>query len=202
MTREEKENEERRIISAFIEKFADQKLDIQDESQIAYIKKAITDVFRLEIEELGYKIKGEEQEGEEPFELEFYNDPNSTIDGIHYSYLNKIKYNISRLSNYLVADDKKSRMDGVTNFFVVVFHEIQHERQYMLSQIDLPSKESVLHTKECILSDLSKEFYDNNYGAFAMENNANATGYSQYINLMENDNYYDSDYMEKMDLKI
>lgn len=116
MTKEEKESLQTQYIKDFEKHFIKQKLDINNQEEIEYVKDIITKVFRLEIEELGYKIKGEEQEGETPFEFEFVNELEDNLAGRHCksdgSRPNKIEIAMSHIYESLCSDDVTIRQNG------------------------------------------------------------------------------------------
>lgn len=185
MTREEKERKEKKIISSFITHFSKHKLDINDENELVYIKKALTDVFRLEIEELGYKIKGEETESEKFMELSFINSKDESAGTQQWE---AIELNLYELLNDLNSDNKLKRIFSCIIIFQNLFHEIQHQRQDLLIRLNICSRDAMLYAKEqlmCIIMD--KDFYNYNYDSFAMENNADSTARTQIMNLLSRD---------------
>lgn len=185
MTKEEKENLERQYISDFEVHFIEQKLDINNPEEINYIKEKITNVARLEIEELGYKLEGEEQQGEKTFKIEWGENENSFELG--YQSWENIKFNLNGIIELLKSEDEEERKEGCIHIFQTVFHEIQHQRQDMLARMrGVPTKSSMLYAKEAILHNvLEDSFYTANYHRFGIEDDAKSTGYGQYINLMD-----------------
>lgn len=86
---------------------------------------------------------------------------------------------------------------------MAVFHEIQHQRQDMLTGLNIGSKESMLYAKEFVLHIiLEKGFYKDNYEVFGIENNANAVGYSEAIQLMNLENPVFLDLKESYEIEF
>lgn len=209
MTKEEKEDLERQYISNFTSHFIEQKLDINNQEEINYIKETITNVVRLEIEELGYKLEGEEQDGDKPFKFELAElDDNKQGDHTKDDDfgVNRIRINKSHILTELSSDDREIRENSCMNIFSTIFHEVQHQRQEMLTKLNVSSKASMLYAKEFVMQEvLESEFYHNeNYERFAIENNADAIGYGDYFKLMNLNNSDLLDYINtyKIDFEL
>lgn len=193
MIKEEKENLERQYIRDFEAYFINKKIDINNSEEISYIKETIKNVARLEIEEMGGKLDGDEKEEENVIKLEFTNNLKENVIGAH-EFKNEfemeyaeININIAKLIKELSSDDSEVRKKACFLCFHALFHEIQHERQRMLTKLNISSKYSILFAKEFVLKTiLENEFYEKeNYDRFAVEIDAKTVGLTQLIDLMK-----------------
>ncbi len=189
-----KEKEEIEIISEFEAHFIKQRLDPNNQEEIEYIKKTATDVLRLEIQELGYKLKGEEKDGDAVFELEFVNDPNIEGLGCKIYDSNKIEIILNKFIKILSSADVEERQNRCRLLFKTIFHEVHHHIQEIISKLNISSKIASLFSKEFILENQFKDWYDEEYYNIATEAIADFYARSQYIDLMKPENpklYYD-----------
>lgn len=198
MTKEEKISIQRQEIKKLMNYFENHQLDVNDTKVLETMQDALTKIFQVEIEELGYSYDPQRADNENTFDLQFINDSSLTWRGEHSSggrlqkeqFIQgkpKISYNIANLYNGLESDDKDTRLLACKTVFKTVFHEIQHHRQYLMSRTNVSSKEGMLYARDfAVKKYLEKTWYSSdsktgNYQQYAIENNANEVGYSQYL---------------------
>ena len=198
MTKDEKIAIQRQQMTGFMNYFENNELDFNDTQLLQKMQNAITRIFQLEIEELGYSYKPNRDNSENTFELSFINDPKATFRGQYNSGARldngkfiqgkpSIKYNIVALYEDLQSPDKDKRMLACKTLFKTVFHEIQHHRQYMMTRTNVSSKDGMQYARDFAIKQyLHKDWYSSNaktgnYAAYTIENNANEVGYSQFL---------------------
>ena len=198
MTKDEKIAIQRQQMTDFMNYFESNELDFNDTQLLQRMQNAITRIFQLEIEELGYSYRPDRDDSKNTFELSFINDPQATFRGQHNSgdrlkngkFIQgrpSIKYNIAALYEDLQSPDKDKRMLACKTLFKTVFHEIQHHRQYMKTRTNVSSKDGIQYARDFATKQyLHKDWYSSNaktgnYAAYTIENNANEVGYSQFL---------------------
>lgn len=201
MTREEKIIQERQEIEGILRYFAKNKLDNKSLGIYKEIEECITNVFRLEIEEMGYELDTNGTNNKNGFNLDIKFDSKDTRGGscsptrvINNGRLQQIKpsimYNLYTMCKGLDSDDKEIRLTTVKNMFKTVFHELQHHRQERMASSNVSSKDAIAFARDFTLHRyLAKEFYTGdgktgNYNKLLTENNANEIGYSQYLEII------------------
>ena len=180
MTKDAKIAIQRQQITDFMNYFENNELDFSNTQLLQIMQNAISKIFQLEIEELGYTFNPNRDNSQNAFELTFINDPKATFRGQHNSG--------ARLENgQLQSPDKDKRMLACKTLFKTVFHEIQHHRQYMKTRTNVSSKDGMQYARDFAIKQyLNKDWYSNNaktgnYAAYTIENNANEVGYSQFL---------------------
>lgn len=198
MTKDAKIAIQRQQIMDFMNYFENNELDFSNTQLLQKMQNAISKIFQLEIEELGYTFNPNRDNSQNTFELTFINDPKATFRGQHNSGARlengqfvqgkpSIKYNIAVLYENLQSPDKDKRMLACKTLFKTVFHEIQHHRQYMKTRTNVSSKDGMQYARDFAIKQyLNKDWYSNNaktgnYAAYTIENNANEVGYSQFL---------------------
>ena len=199
MTKDEKIAIQRQQMTGFMNYFESNELDFNDTQLLQRMQNAITRIFQLEIEELGYSYRPDRDDSKNTFELSFINDPQATFRGQHNSGARleengkfiqgrpSIKYNIAALYEDLQSPDKDKRIFACKTLFKTVFHEIQHHRQYMKTRTNVSSKDGIQYARDFAIKQyLHKDWYSSNaktgnYAAYTIENNANEVGYSQFL---------------------
>lgn len=201
MTREEKIMQERQEIEGILMYFVENKLDNSNLGIYKEIEKCITNVFRLEIEEMGYELDTNGNNSKNGFNLDIKFDSNDTRGGscspariIDNGQLQQIKpsimYNLYTMCRGLDNDNKEIRLTTIKNMFKTVFHELQHHRQECMAASNVSSKEAIGFARDFTLHRyLSREFYTGdgktgNYNKLLTENNANEIGYNQYLEIL------------------
>lgn len=192
MTKEEKIAIQRDIINFIMRYFCNNRLDFNYTPLIEGMQKDITRIFQLEIEELGYSYQPDRDDSENTFILKFINDSKKTIRGQCSCKKGEptIIYNIAHLYEDLQSPNKEERLLGCKELFKTVFHEIQHYRQYLMTQKNVSSKDAIRYARDfALMTYLEKDWYSfdrkkGNYGEYSIENNANAVGYKQYLEIM------------------
>jgi len=196
MTREEKINAQREEITRVFDYFKDNQLDTSNQQVMSMIQNAITRVFQLEVEEMGYTF--DPNGSNNTFKLTLENNRNSGKRGAneHIRSIQNgelvvstphIKYNLANLCNGLENADEGTRLTACKNMFKTVFHEIQHHRQELMTATTVSSKEAMMYARDMVLHKyLDKSFYSRdgvtgNYTEFSAENNANEVGYRQLL---------------------
>lgn len=204
MTKAEKIEIQRREITKVMNYFENHKLDFQNDRLLAAMQNSITRIFQLDIEELGYTYDPKNPDDKNTFDLEFVNDSAKHYRGAHQSGFNlengkltknkpKIVYNAAHMYKDLDSNDKDTRLSACKTLFKTVFHEIQHHRQVLMARTNVSSKEGMLYARDfAIRSYLDEKWYTRNketgnYERYAIENNANETGYREYLEIMGSD---------------
>ena len=204
MTKEEKIAIERQEITQFMKYFDNNALDFNDKQLLQKLQEHIQRVFQLEIEEMGYSYAPNKDDSENTFILQFINDPTNYNRGFQNpsrSIRNGkviqgkpiITYNIAQLYQNLANKDKNIRLQECKLIFKTVFHEIQHQRQHLMVMENVSSNEVLRYARDfaCMNGYLEDKWYSRdektgNYEAYTIENNANETGYSQFLEIMGN----------------
>lgn len=217
MTKEEKIAIERQEITQFMKYFDNNALDFKDTQLLQELQKHIEKVFQLEVEEIGYSYDPNRDDSENTFGLYFINDEKDSRGGWQNSgrYWRNgevvqerptITYNIGRLYRNLDSLDKETRLKACKTIFQILFHEIQHNRQHLMTRQNVSSNEALRYGRDlaCKHGYLQKEWFTNdsktgNYGAYTTENNANIVGYSQYL---ETIGVRDEEFANLRDLEI
>ena len=199
MTKDEKIAIQRQQMTGFMNYFESNELDFNDTQLLQRMQNAITRIFQLEIEELGYSYRPDRDDSKNTFGLSFINDPQATFRGQHNSGARleengkfiqgrpSIKYNIAALYEDLQSPDKDKRIFACKTLFKTVFYEIQHHRQYMKTRTNVSSKDGIQYARDFAIKQyLHKDWYSSNaktgnYAAYTIENNANEVGYSQFL---------------------
>lgn len=196
MTKEEKIATQRKLMTDFMNYFKDNELDFNNTQLLQEMQETITKIFQLEIEELGYSYNPDKPDSENTIHLKFVNDKNIMKRGRLEYKTGKpsiIMYNIAHLYEDLESEDKDKRLLGCKELFRTVFHEIQHFRQHLMVEQKVSSKDVIRFARDFVLkSYLEKDWYSKdirkgNYDAYITENNANETGYKQYLEIMDYD---------------
>ena len=199
MSNDEKMAIERQEITDFMEYFKSNVLDFGDSIVLKKLYKLIEKVFKLEIEELGYKFDSVENNKKNTFELRFINDPKISSNGFWsmgrilkgrkiVPIKPSITLNISKLFEGLDNIDKEKRLKTCKKIFYVVFHEIQHERQDLMVMQQVSSKESLRYARDwaCKMY-LEEDWEKNNYDNLLSENNARIEGHETYLKIMQDE---------------
>ena len=202
MTKDEKIAIQRQQMTGFMNYFENNELDFNDTQLLQRMQNAITRIFQLEIEELGYSYSPDRDDSKNTFGLYFVNDAKDTRggwqsagrswkDGEIIQEKPTITYNIARLFKDLENPDKEIRLKNCKNIFRVLFHEIQHNRQHLMTRQNVSSNESLRYARDfaCKYGYLDSKWYSKdaktgNYDAYTTENNANEVGYKQYLETM------------------
>lgn len=196
MTREEKINAQREEITRIFDYFKGNQLDTSNQQVMSMIQDAITRVFQLEVEEMGYTF--DPNGSNNTFKLTIENSKDISKRGANRNTRNikdgelvvstpHIMYNLAALCNGLESGDEATRLTTCKNMFKTVFHEIQHHRQELMTATTVSSKESMMYARDSALHKyLDKSFYSRdgvtgNYTEFSTENNANEVGYRQLL---------------------
>lgn len=199
MSNEEKMAIERQIITEFMDYFKDNVLDFEDITVLKKLCEHIERVFKLEIEELGYKFDSVEKNNENSYELHFINDPKSPIgafrikdraltEGKIVHQKPSITLNIGVLFKGLYNIDKEKRLKTCKKIFYDMLHEIQHERQDLMVMQQVSSNESLKYARDFACKEcLEEEWYDKNYDNYLIENNARIVGYEDYLKIMRDE---------------
>lgn len=202
MTKKEKIAIQRQQMTEFMQYFEDNVLDFNDKEILKKLQDHITKVFQLEIQELGYIYDPSNEDSKNTFGLYFVNDDKDTRggwqkagrswkDGEIVQEKPTITYNIAHLYKDLESPDKEIRLKNCKNIFRVLFHEIQHNRQHLMTRQNVSSNESLRYARDfaCKQGYLDSKWYSRdaktgNYDAYTTENNANEVGYKQYLETM------------------
>lgn len=196
MTREEKINAQREEIKRVFDYFKGNQLDTSNQQVMSMIQDAITRVFQLEVEEMGYTF--DPNGSNNTFKLTIENSKDISQRGSNRNTRNikdgelvvstpHIMYNLAALCNGLESNDEATRLTACKNMFKTVFHEIQHHRQELMTATTVSSKESMMYARDSALHKyLDRSFYSRdgvigNYTEFSTENNANEVGYRQLL---------------------
>ena len=196
MSNEEKMAKEKKVITEFMDYFKDNVLDFEDNTVLKKLCENIEKVFKLEIEELGYKFDSVENN---TFELHFINDPKISSNGFWsmgrilkgrkiVPIKPSITLNISKLFEGLDNIDKEKRLKTCKKIFYVLLHEIQHERQDLMVMQQVSSKESLRYARDwaCKMY-LEEDWEKNNYDNLLSENNARIEGHKTYLKIMQDE---------------
>ena len=155
---EEKKAIEKQEITEFMKYFESNILDFKDSTLLKKLCEHIERVFKLEIEELGYKFDSVKNK-ENTYELHFINDKNFPDKAVEYPGRGwngenivlkkpKIIFNIALLFKGLDNIDKEIRLRTCKEIFFTIFHEIQHERQDLMSMQKVSSNESLKYARD------------------------------------------------------
>ena len=128
-------------------------------------------------------------------EIEFSNNINSSgmcdYKQPNEAGISKISIYEGKLYKDLASDDKNIRLEACENAFIALFHEIQHYRQYMLTQSMVSNKNALLYAKEFVAKKIledkfySPKYEESNYYELATENNAYYVGADKYLKIVD-----------------
>lgn len=131
------------------------------------------------------------------FEIEFNRNINSSgmcdYKEPNENGLSKIRVYEGKLYKDLASDDKNVRLEACENIFIALFHEIQHYRQYMLTQSNVSNKNALLYAKEFTAKKIldnkfySSKYEESNYYELSIENDAYYVGADKYSRIMNDD---------------
>lgn len=168
-------------------------------NDIFILNESLVKIFQLELQELGIPFNPYNRE-ENEFLIKFNN--SSKVDN-RGGYVEpdegkkpSIKIYEQSLYKGLSSNNSDERQQACKDIFKSLLHEIQHHRQYMLTQLNTSNKDSLLYAKEFALhSILEEKFYSRNeefgnYYEFATENNAKYVGASKYSSIMEDNSLF------------
>ena len=206
---EEKKAIEKQEITEFMKYFESNILDFKDSTLLKKLCEHIERVFKLEIEELGYKFDSVKNNKENTYELHFINDKNFPDKAVEYPGRGwngenivlkkpKIIFNIALLFKGLDNIDKEIRLRTCKEIFFTIFHEIQHERQDLMSMQKVSSNESLKYARDfaCKLDILKKSWYTKNYDNYLIEKDANIVGLDKYLEIMQDNDRVFSTYRD------
>lgn len=206
---EEKKAIEKQEITEFMKYFESNILDFKDSTLLKKLCEHIEKVFKLEIEELGYKFDSVKNNKENTYELHFINDKNFPDKAVEYPGRGwngenivlkkpKIIFNIALLFKGLDNIDKEIRLRTCKEIFFTIFHEIQHERQDLMSMQKVSSNESLKYARDfaCKLDILKKSWYTKNYDNYLIEKDANIVGLDKYLEIMQDNDRVFSTYRD------
>lgn len=206
---EEKKAIEKQEITEFMKYFESNILDFKDSTLLKKLCEHIERVFKLEIEELGYKFDSVKNNKENTYELHFINDKNFPDKAVEYPGRGwngenivlkkpKIIFNIALLFKGLDNIDKEIRLRTCKEIFFTIFHEIQHERQDLMSMQKVSSNESLKYARDfaCKLDILKKSWYTKNYDNYLIEKDANIVGLDKYLEIMQDNDRIFSTYRD------
>ena len=206
---EEKKAIEKQEITEFMKYFESNILDFKDSTLLKKLCEHIERVFKLEIEELGYKFDSVKNNKENTYELHFINDKNFPDKAVEYPGRGwngenivlkkpKIIFNIALLFKGLDNIDKEIRLRTYKEIFFTIFHEIQHERQDLMSMQKVSSNESLKYARDfaCKLDILKKSWYTKNYDNYLIEKDANIVGLDKDLEIMQDNDRVFSTYRD------
>ena len=206
---EEKKAIEKQEITEFMKYFESNILDFKDSTLLKKLCEHIERVFKLEIEELGYKFDSVKNNKENTYELHFINDKNFPDKAVEYPGRGwngenivlkkpKIIFNIALLFKGLDNIDKEIRLRTCKEIFFTIFHEIQHERQDLMSMQKVSSNESLKYARDfaCKLDILKKSWYTKNYDNYLIEKDANIVGLDKDLEIMQDNDRVFSTYRD------
>ncbi len=182
---------QRNEITNFMNYFEKNRLDPNDGDLIHQLNTSIAKVFKMEMDILGIKfVPNKKNAGE--VKLLFVNKGNKFLQGYFKKGLFKSKpvivYNMAYLYYMLQESNKKQRMEYCKEIFCVVFHEIEHYKQLLLSSKDINNKDVYMYAKDTAASDaVVNDYYNINYNDLYIENAANKAGYERYLEIMGED---------------
>ncbi len=173
----ENRKKQKEIIEKIIKKFSNERFQEENEKQKNELEKAIKEVFDLEMEQLEEKY---------PYKLQIYieDEEEDNLDGM-YDYNDYIEINIKNNFEYLESDNPEQRKYGIKQIFSTVFHEIEHHRQYQMSLSEVSSKEAIKYAQDyALITYIERRFYNENWGALALENDAEGTAVKALIEIL------------------
>ncbi len=188
----EKRISEKEVVQEFMNYLRNNSNDSYDEKE-EVIKKFITQIFQMEIEEIGYHYNPDLTEDENDIGLEikdfefqqFYGLQHSGKDIINKKVIiekPKIAYNLGMICEKLVNSDENTRQETLK----FIFHEIQHQKQHFMVDIGISNKTALMYARDFVLydrEDCIQGFYhegkNHNYASFITENDANYVAYSK-----------------------
>ena len=179
-----------------------EKKEKYDCTDIWLLRRAIKGIFKLEVEELGYKYNPNAKNNENEFLLTFIDYVQSNNSG---EYSTPVEENLPEVIIYedelydgLENEDPKKRLKVCKELFKVIFHEIQHHRQYLMTQLNVSNKEALIYAKEFCMQEILEDSFSSidedkgNYDWFITENNANIVARKKYKAITrENDSMLD-----------
>lgn len=221
MTREEKIKNEKVHIDAIINFLENNSFNIGSKDHVSFMQERLIQIFKLEVEEMGLTFDSNELNSEDnDIILEFINDENvanrgncdvERIKNERGEYISKkpiITFNWHDFLQRLSSWDKNDRVDESKEMFKILFHELQHYRQFEMALSKISNKDSLTYAKDLSLLDyMEHSFYQDrslrdtlgNYFNFALEADANLVGYSQYLDITKED---DEKIKNKRDIEI
>lgn len=206
MTKEEKMAIQKQEMTKFMRYFENNSLDFNNTQLLQQMQNAITRIFQLEIEELGYSYRPDRDDSENTFGLRFINDKSITGRGYYLGGSKpSIVYNTASLYRGLESQNVNERLLTCKTLFKTVFHEIQHHRQDLMAKTNVSSKNGLKYARDFALHKYLEEVWYignkniSNYDAYTAENNANEVGYRQYLETM---GFSDSEIKDLMDIEI
>ncbi len=188
----EKSMLEKEIVQEFMNYLRSNSNDSYDKKE-EIIKKFITQIFQIEIEEMGYHYNPDLADDKNNIELEIKDFGFQHFHGIQYSgkdIINKkakiekpkISYNLSMISGDLLNGDENIRVKTLR----FIFHELQHQRQHFMVDSGISNKTTLMYARDFVLydrEDCIHGFYhegkNHNYASFITENDANYVAYSK-----------------------
>lgn len=205
MTKMEKMNIQRECIKRFMHYFKYNKLDVNNTVLLENMEKCITRVAKLEIEQIEDAFNPNIKENGNSVLIEFINDPNDKYSGKYRNlYLPNekpiIKYNIDKIYRGLESKNELERLEQCKKLFKIVFHEIQHHIQYLMTQSNQSSTENLMYARDSVLQKyLPKDFYKTNYLEYMKENSANLNAYKRYLEITKDK---DNRILDLIDIEI
>ena len=198
MEKEDKEKIERQCIKEVMEYFKNHTLAKNSEA-LKIIRKGIEEVFKLEAEEVGFSYDPNVEDEKNDILLKFVNSTNKSEAGVFFpytkgKYLPRIYINESSDTyKELESENTEIRLNACKTLFRALFHELQHFRQNLITQLNISNKNALMYAKEYYL----EMFLDNvffsgdekkgNYKVLAIENNADLISWKQLKNLIQED---------------
>lgn len=195
----EKSISEKEVVQEFMNYLRNNSNDSYDKKE-EVIKKFITQIFQMEIEEIGYHYNPDLTDDENDIGLEikdfgfqpFYGIQHSGKDIINKKVIiekPKIAYNLGMICEGLVNNDEKTRQETLR----FIFHEIQHQRQHFMADKGISNKTALMYARDFVLydrKDCIQGFYhegkNHNYDSFITENDANYVAYSKLYEFLDN----------------
>lgn len=179
MNKKEINEMQKREITEIMNYFKANKLTSKDDPAIDRLEEAIRRVFQLEVE----NTEGDNKEND--LSIEFI-DGVDNMQGARCNPIDKkVRYSKTICCMKLDSDDKNIRLAKCKQIFETIFHEIQHHRQYLMTQSDIGSKNGMIFARDMILQLCMKRCYADNYDVFAIEKDAGYFGYKRYLEIME-----------------
>lgn len=189
---------EKEVVQEFMNYLRSNSNDSYDKKEET-IKKFITQIFQIEIEEMGYHYNPNLKDDENNIGLEikdfgfqqFYGMQHSGKDIINKKAKiekPKIAYNLSMISEGLLNGDENIRLETLR----FIFHELQHQRQHFMVDSGISSKIALMYARDFVLydrEDCVHGFYhegkNHNYDSFITENDANYVAYSKLYEFLD-----------------
>lgn len=173
------------------------------DSDIDYITDNFRKMFELELNELDVNFKADKDNLDNPFNVTIYEDEKSKNslgeayfgqerqdDGFYRSRKPLIAINCHYLYDKLQDKNPSNRMMAIKRYYKTIFHEVRHYKQWLCTQSNVSSKDSIMYARDFALKDtLGRRFYSRdemtgNYDNYYIEKDANAIGYAKLFNIL------------------